>query len=117
MNVSVWVPVFVAIVGAVGGYAAQKASSVRSRKRLSPVDDAAKVTEMARLIASDVRDDLRQERQEKEALEREYRAQVDLLRAEVDRLEGIVARLQQEVVRLGGDPGKLTPRHEQKWQQ
>lgn len=96
MTVSVWVPVFVAVVGAIGGVLAQRASRERA-KRISPVDDAAKVTEMARQLAADIREDLRQERAEREALEREYRDEVVSLRSRITRLEA-------EVIRLGGDP-------------
>jgi hypothetical protein len=100
MTVSVWVPVFVAIVGAFGGILAQRASTHRAKK-FSPIDDAAKVTSMARQLASDIREDLKNERQEREALEREYRSEVVELRKRV-------ARLEAEVVRLGGDPTALS---------
>lgn len=107
MTVSVWVPVMVALIGAIGGYVAQRASKERA-KRVSPVDDAAKVTEMARQIAGDIRTDLIRERQEKEALERDYRSELTNLRAEVARLERLIDRLSKEIVKLGGDPYLIT---------
>ena len=113
MTIPWWVSIIVAVIMASGAVLASRLSRERAKKD-SPVDDAVKVSAMAQSLMSDMRADLKIEKEEREAMEERYQGEISKLRnlisqqdKQISSQNHQIAVLTGEVVRLGGDPKTL----------